>query len=170
MATWITSDNRLGLQSITETSTTKQHELGTIVRARDTTPGGQGEGEFIYLLGVASTVVGSMVVYNLLTHQTTLAAVTAATSTPVAFAMSANVASQYGWYQISGMTYALKTAVKVAPGSKIYQSGTAGRIMSTSVAGKAILGATGAPAATVASATSTALIHINRPHSQGPIT
>ena len=43
-------------QRIDAISTTKNHPLGTIVRAVDPT---YGEAEFIYLKGVASTVVGS---------------------------------------------------------------------------------------------------------------
>jgi len=93
-------------QPIADTSTTKKHPLGTIVRAKDST---YGEGEFIYLLGVGSTVVGSLVTYNATTYQTALSPTNATTdSVPVAVAMSANVASQYGWYQIGGLAVVKK--------------------------------------------------------------
>ena len=49
------TENSLGWQPIANTSTTQRHALGTIVRAEDPT---FGEGEFIYLKGVVSTVVG----------------------------------------------------------------------------------------------------------------
>ena len=47
-----------GFQGIALTDTTQNHALGTIVQATDPT---YGAGEFIYLKGIASTVVGSMV-------------------------------------------------------------------------------------------------------------
>ncbi len=102
-----------GAQPIANTDTTQKHVLGTVVKANDPT---YGEGEFIYLLGVGSTVVGSMVTYNTTTYQTTLTPTTGTTDgAPIAVAMSANVASQYGWYQISGNAVVKKTGVAVAP-------------------------------------------------------
>lgn len=157
-------------QAIADTSTTQLLPLGTVVRAKDPT---YGEGEFIYLLGVASTAVGSAVSFNATTHQTTLLPNTANLSCPVAWAMSANVASQYGWYQIKGLTVALKTAVKADPAvnaNRIYISATTGRVMQTSAAGKCILGAARANLTTVTSTTSTVVLSINRPMAQGPIT
>ena len=79
------TDGRIGSQPIADTSTVQNHKLGTIVRAVDST---YGEGEFIYLVGVASTVVGDAVTYNSATHVTTRAAVGANKSFPIAFAMS----------------------------------------------------------------------------------
>lgn len=141
--------------------------LGQIVRATDPT---YGEGEFICLLGVASTVVGSMVTYNATTYQTTLSANTANEQMPVAWAMSANLAGYYGWYQIGGLVVAKKTAVQYTPGAKVYQSATAARVMSTSASGKMILGARAANLTTVTSTTSTIVLSVNRPHKQGQIT
>lgn len=160
MAFFIT-DNIIGGQPIANTETTKYHPLGTIVRARDETLGG---GEFIYLLGVASTVVGSLVTYNTTTYQTTLSPTGATTDgPPVAVAMSANVASQYGWYQISGLAVIKKTAVPFAPSTGLWLSGTAGRVFTTASTGKGIVGARSANLTTVASATSTVTVLINRP-------
>lgn len=161
------SDQTIGMQPIADTSTTQNHPLGTIVRAYDPT---YGEGEFIYLLGVASTVVGSCVSYNATTYQTALSADTAKLGGPVAFAMSANVAGQYGWYQIGGLAVAKKTAVAFTPQGPVFQSATSGRVMVTSASQKQILGARGANLATVTSTTSTVVLSINRPHKQGNIT
>ena len=61
MAYVITSSIAAGAQAIADTSTTQRHPLGTIVNAYDPT---YGAGEFIYLLGVANTVVGSAATYN----------------------------------------------------------------------------------------------------------
>lgn len=158
----------LGLQAIATTDTTQNHPLGTIITATDPT---YGTGEFIYLKGVASTVVGSLVSYDQVNGTTTLSpASTANNAFPVAVAMSANVASQYGWYQIAGAAIIKKTAVKVNPGVKLYLSSTAGRVSSTSSSGRTVLGCVSINAATVASATSTITAEINRPIAQGPVT
>jgi hypothetical protein len=150
-----------GAQPIANTDTTAKHVLGTVVKANDPT---YGEGEFIYLLGVGSTVVGSMVTYNTTTYQTTLTPTTGTTDgAPIAVAMSANVASQYGWYQISGNAVVKKTGVAVAPSSGLWLSGTAGRFYVTASAGKGIVGARTANLATVVTTTSTVVVTINRP-------
>lgn len=156
-----------GAQPIADTSTVQKHVLGTICRGWDPT---YGEGEFIYLLGVNSTVVGNLVTYNATTYQTALSPDTAAFQAPVAVAMSANVGSQYGWYQITGNAVVKKTAVAVNPQVKVYQSGTTGRVMPTSASGKMILGAKTANLSTIASGTSTVVVTISRPHMQGQIT
>lgn len=140
--------------------------LGKIVRAVDPT---YGEGEFICLKGVANTVVGSLVTYDGTTYQTTLAAVTASQGRPVAFAMAATTAALFGWYQIGGTAVASKTtankfAATVALG--VISTGKVGSVSS----GKQILGARTANAATVASATTTVTVVINRPHLQGRVT
>jgi len=159
-------ENEIGCQPIAETSTTAKHELGKIVRAKDPT---YGEGEFIYLLGVASTAVGAPVTYNTSSYQTALAAVGTNLARPIAFAMSANVASQYGWYQISGIAVALKSsAVSLAANAAVGVL-TAGRIAGTG-SGKEVQGAlVAAVASATAGGTSVQLV-INRPHMQGRVT
>lgn len=160
-----------GYQPIADTSTTKKHPYGTIVAAVDPT---YGAGEFIYLKGVANTVVGSIVTYVASTGATVLGTTSGVVNggAPVAVAMSANVASQYGWYQIAGDAVIKKTAVKVDPAgtTKVYLSATAGRVMQTSVAGRQIIGARWITATTVTSTTSTAVATLNRPVQQGAIT
>lgn len=158
--TFVPVENQLGIQPIANTSTVQNQPLGTIIRAYDSV---LGQGEFIYLLGVASTVVGNTVTYSATTGQTTLSPSTAQNANPVAVAMSANVASQYGWYQIGGLATVKKTAVQVLPNAKIFQSGTAGRWFTTSTAGQHILGARGASLTTVTSTTSTMVVLLNRP-------
>lgn len=169
MATWIPAENRIGLQAVTENSTTQKHDLGTIARFIDTTSSGQGMGEFIYLLGVAGTFVGALVEYNATTYQTAFSSSTANEVNPVAVAMSANVASEYGWYQISGLAVIKKTGVIVLPQVALFQSATTGRVMSTVASGKQILGARSANLASVVSATSTVTALINRPFKQGQV-
>lgn len=129
-----------GWQKIDSTSTTQKHELGTIVTAKDPT---YGVGEFIYLQGVASTAVGTVVHYNADDFSTTRAV--ADGIGPVAVAMSANVANQYGWYQISGKAVA-KVATGFADNAAVYLTSTAGTVDDAVVAGDAVYNAKGASA------------------------
>lgn len=158
-----------GAQPIANTETTQKHPLGTLVRGSDPT---YGEGEFVYLLGVANTVVGSLVKYNATTYQTALVSVANGKNkgVPVAVAMSANVASQYGWYQIKGNAVIKKTGVAVTPQVPVFISATDGRIKVLASAGQQILGAQTANLTTVVTTTSTVVVTIDRPHSQGQIT
>lgn len=94
---YVISGQFLGAQPIAATSTTQNHPLGFRIRAVDAT---YGEGEFIYLKGVASTAAGDVVTYD--TKGAATVRTVAASRGPMAVAMSANVASQYGWYQILG--------------------------------------------------------------------
>ena len=128
------SDAQVGLQPIAVTSDTQKHPIGTRAFAQDPL---YGEGEFIYLKGLASTAVGEAVVYD--THANTTKRAVAGDRGPVAFAMSANVANQFGWYQISGMA-AVKTTTVAAAGN-CYLTATAGQLDDTTVAGDKIDGA-----------------------------
>lgn len=150
------TDQLLGSQPIADTDTTQRHPLGTIVRAVDPTYGG---GEFIYLLGVASTAVGSWVTYNPDDFSTALLAANAIG--PVAIAMSANVASQYGWYQIQGKAVG-KVLTGFVDNANVYATGTAGSIDDAVVAGDRVKGAVGASAIGTPSA-DLAEIEIARP-------
>lgn len=155
-----------GAQPIANTSTTAAHALGTIVRAADPT---YGEGEFIYLLGVASTTVGSIVTYDPTTYLTTLSAVGGNIPRAVAVSMSANVASQYGWYQISGQAVCAKTCtVSLAAGAAVGVL-TTGLIAGTG-SGKEIQGACVAAVASATAGRTTVKVMIQRPTKQGRIT
>ena len=161
--------NLAGAQPIADTSTTQKHPLGQLCRGTDPT---YGQGEFIYLLGVASTVVGMLVKYNTTTYQTALLTVANGKNkgVPVAVAMSANVASQYGWYQIEGNAVVKKTTVAATPGVPIFISATDGRMKVLASAGQQILGAQTANLTTIVTTTSTVVVTINRPFTQGQIT
>lgn len=158
------TDPLIGAQPIAVTDTTKNHQLGTIVRAEDAS---YGAGEFIYLKGIASTVVGTMVDYDSNLGTTALSPATAGIG-QVAVAMSINVASQYGWYQIAGIA-AVKAPNSMVVGAGIYSlAATPGSIDDAAVDGEQILNAkvsvdTGTPSSGLA------LIQINRPFHQGQI-
>lgn len=130
----------IGAQKIEDTSTTAQHPLGTRVRATDPT---YGDGEFIYLLGVASTAIGSWVTFNQDDHSTTLLAANAIG--PVAVAMSANVANQYGWYQIYGKAIGL-CLTGFLDNANVYATATAGSVDDAVVAGDRVRHCKGASA------------------------
>lgn len=127
-----------------------------------------GAATFKYMKGCASAAAGIMVVFK-----TSLSGVnsssaspnTVSTGRPVGVAMAAVPSATYGWFQITGNAIIKKNATKVSPLAKVYQSSTAGRIAGTGVssAGKLILNAIATPSATVASATSTVIVQINRP-------
>lgn len=153
--TYHITDNVAGTQPIADTSTTQKQALGTIVRAFDVT---YGEGEFIYLLGVASTAINDWVTYNRDDNGTTLLAANAIG--PVAIAMSANIASQYGWYQISGKAVG-SCLTAFADNGLVYITATAGHVDDTSVAGDLVNLSKGA--STTVAASGVADFEINRP-------
>jgi hypothetical protein len=151
---------RLGAQAIATSSDTQKHHLGEIQQAVDST---FGNGEFIYLMGVASTVVGSIVNYDAAAFQTALdtAAVTGP-SRPLAIAMSANGAGDYGWYQIAGMAVATKAnTVSFADGAGL---GSASGLAVAVVTGTVLQGAVVALVASAKSDVTTVRVFINRPH------
>ena len=127
-------------QAIDETSSLQNNPLGLIVRARDGGSTQLGVGEFIYLPGVASTVVGS--VARIIESATGTPALpgyatelfaAATTVGAMGVSMSANVASQYGWYQISGLakvhvTSAAVSSTMILEGEPVYPSTTAGAV------------------------------------------
>lgn len=130
----------IGTQPVAVTDTVQNHPLGLIVTADHPT---YLAGEFIYLKGVASTAVGSWVTYNMDDGTTTLLAANAIG--PVAVAMSANVASQYGWYQIQGKAVG-KALTGFLDNANVYATATAGSIDDAVVAGDRVKGAVGASA------------------------
>lgn len=150
------TNHAIGFQPIADTSTTQQHPLGTIVHAVDDT---YGAGEFIYATGVADTVVGSWVTISMDGGTTALLAANA--KGPVGLAMAANVASQYGWYQISGKGVG-KVLASFADNGDAYATATAGSVDDAVVAGDRVHNATGASAIGTPSA-GLAEFELNRP-------
>lgn len=138
--TFAPSENSLIGQAIAETSTTEKMRVGTRIKCHDAT---YGVGEFIYLKGVASTAVGSWVTFNDDDNSTALLAANAIG--PVGVAMSANVASQYGWYQIYGKAVG-KALASYADNGLVYATATAGSIDDAVVAGDRVKLAKGASA------------------------
>ncbi|WFG54189.1 putative major virion structural protein [Myxococcus phage Mx9] len=121
-------------QNIADTSTVQNAPLGTIVRAQDPV---YGAAEFIYLKGVAGTVPGDLAIYNQFAGTTTR--VVAGSRGPAAVAMSANVANQFGWYQLSGA--AVINAGTVVANALVYATATAGSVDDAVVVGDKLDGA-----------------------------
>jgi hypothetical protein len=154
MPDWNWTSQQAGLQAVATTSTTQQHRLGTIATAHNDA----GEGEFIYLLGVASTVAGDVVEYDS-SFQTGLASIALAVPRPLAVAMSANVASQYGWYQISGEADIAKaTALSIAAGTAF--GATSGKVVAAAT-GLVVMG--GVAVSVAAAGVTTGTVMIQRP-------
>jgi hypothetical protein len=76
----------------------------------------------------------------------------------VAIAMSANVASQYGWYQIDGKAIG-KCLTQFADNGRVYITATAGSVDDASVAGDVVWGANGASTTVVDSGVADFEIH-----------
>lgn len=105
--------------------------LGTKVKAVDPT---YGEGEFVFLKGVASTVVGDWVGYSP-TLGTSVRAIANGTY-PLAVAMSAcNTTTKYGWYQIDGIAQANGLTSITHSSGFLALTGTAGSLDDASVIG-----------------------------------
>lgn len=139
---FIVNNQVVGHQPIANTETTQAHPLGTIVTAYDAT---LGAGEFVYLSGVASTVVGSWATYNMDDGSTALLAANAIG--PVGVAMSANIVNQFGWYQIGGKASGAALTGFV-DNANTYATATAGSVDDAVVAGDRVKRAKGASAVT----------------------
>ena len=160
---WVITDGRIGVQSITEVSTTQRHPLGMIVRAAHAT---YGEGEFIYLKGVTNGAVHAWVTYNVDDGTTTLLAANAIG--PVGVMMSAlDAATNYGWVQISGKTIG-KCKTQFADNGEVFGTSTGGSVDDASVAGDRVALAKGA--STTTANTFIADFEIHRPFVDDRIT
>jgi hypothetical protein len=129
--------SQIGLnQQIEDHGTTQYEPLLKRVKCKDTSSQNYGEGEFIYLKGLASTAAGDLVVFNG-DGVTTRSA--ARVTGPCAVAMSACVASEYGWYQIVGI--AKTKSATVAADKQLYVTATAGQVDDAVVAGDLVYNA-----------------------------
>ena len=148
--------------NLTDFGTTQLYPLGTITQGKDAT---YGVGEFIYLKGIGSTVAGSWVSYDQAGTTAFLSALhSTALSKPrsVAVAMSACVASNYGWYQISGIATVVK-ANTVSYAAAAALAASAGNAIAAA-SGLMISGALVAIVASAKSDVTSVKVMINRPH------
>lgn len=127
-----------GAQPATETSTTQKHPIGTKVTALDHGAGARGEIELVYGKGVASTVAGDVVILDNKGPDSTRVVTTSRGT--VGVAMSANVASQYGWYAVRGVV-PVSAAGTVAANAQLFATATAGELDDAITAGAMVNGA-----------------------------
>ncbi len=113
---WVITTPRLGMQAITDVDTVQNHDLGTRVHARHET---HGVGEFVYCVGVASTIATDWLVIG---EDFATTRLTADLKGPVGIAMSALVASRYGWLQIYGNAVA-GSGGAITDGAAVYATG-----------------------------------------------
>lgn len=128
------------IQNPTENSAVQNHQLGLIAKIVDPT---YGMGEAIYLKGVASCAVGSFVTYNADDFSTALLAANAIG--PVAVALSACVAGEFGWFQVQGKAVG-KVLASFADNANCYATATAGSVDDAIVAGDRVKNCKGASA------------------------
>lgn len=167
--TWISESTQLGWTAPGNIDDSMLVPGGTVATFRDAVLGG---GEFIYLLGVANTILGSVVTYGIsagvsLTGTTTLWAGTANTGAPIAVATAAIVAAKWGWYQIGGAAI-VATSGTVAAGNPLYFQ-VAGVVQAAAVNGKQIEGMAAFSANGVPT-TNQAIVTLARPHVQSQTT
>lgn len=94
--------------------------------------------EYIYLKGVASVVLGSVVTFDEVGVTTLIAANAVG---PVGIAQAAvDATTKFGWFLIYGTCNA-STDAGVVDNSKVYIDGTSGRVDDTVVAGDQLMGA-----------------------------
>ncbi len=123
-----------GIGALTDFGTTQLYDLGRRCKAKDQGATAYGYGEFIYLKGVVSTVRGSLVLIKD-DWSTSLAA--ARDKGALAVALSACVASNFGWYQVLGQ--GVIVCGTVAANTPLYLAGS-GTVDDAVVAGDQVIG------------------------------
>lgn len=141
---WQHTSGLIGAQPIADTSSTAQHPLGTIVKAKDVGTNANGEGEFIYVKGVASGAIGSWV--KILEDDYSTALLAANDIGRIGILMSAlSSTSLYGWAQVRGKAVG-KCLAAYADNGLVYATATAGSVDDAVVAGDRVKKAIGASA------------------------
>lgn len=102
--------------------------------------------EYIYLSGIASTIVGSVVIYN---HLGVTSLNPASGVGPIAVATGLTVASSFGWYGIAG-TFLTDVVANTAIDAKLGRETTDGKVGDGFAAGDQIVGAYSRVATTAA--------------------
>lgn len=117
---------------LTDVSSSDKEGVGTIRK--------EGDDEYIFCKGVASTAEGSAVVIDESYATALLTTSLGAVPNRIGFAKAALVASKYGWYQIRGTSVPMKLAASCAKDVALYTSGTAGVLDDDSSSQNKVLG------------------------------
>lgn len=113
---------RIFITKLTDVSTSDKEGVGTRRR--------EGDKEYIFLKGVASTVAGSVAAFDK-SYATALlpAATSVVTGRRIGVAQAAIVASRWGWYQIAGPAASVACGgTCAAAGTPFNSKSTAGRL------------------------------------------
>lgn len=121
------------LTKLTDVSSSDKDGVGTIRK--------EGDDEYIFAKGVASTVAGSCVTIDE-SYATALLTKSVAASYigRIGFAKAALVASKYGWYQIRGTSVPVSLAASCAKDVALYSTSTAGVLDDASSSQTKVLG------------------------------
>lgn len=166
---WISVDLHLGYPVPGVVYTTNMGiPIGTTAKFRDNGTTFLGEGDFIWLPGTASTVLGDWVTFNTSsgvanTGATTRWAGTANLPYPLAVATCASVASTWAWYQRAGSAIC-NTNGTIAAGNGAAWQATA-TVQAAAVATKNVEGAIASSADGVPAANQ-AIYYLSYPSSQ----
>ena len=164
--TWAIVD-RVGAQPIADVSTVQNHPFGTIVRARDTGTTAYGEGEFIYVKGVASGAVQKWAGYRSKAGLTTLAVADGNYSVGVMMS-TLDATTKFGWLQIKGRAIG-KALTGFADNGVVYLTSTAGSVDDASVIGDVVHGAIGRNGGTHTVGDLAGEFEINRPYCENRV-
>ncbi len=144
MAALITGNSQAAIGQPGEVDSSARNELGKRVGGVDASG---NDAEFIYLQGVGSTIVGSVVTFDE-AGATTLLAANAVGPVAVALAI-VDSTSKYGWYGIYG-TFPTDVVANCADNAKLGRETTDGKVGDGFTAGDAITGAVSRSATTAA--------------------
>lgn len=165
--TWVITDAIAGTQPIADAETVQKHPFGTVVRAKDVGSTAYGEGEFIYVKGVASGALNLWAGYRSKSGLTTLAVADGIYS--VGTMMSAlSATTLFGWLQIKGRAIG-KCLTSFPDNGVVYLTATAGSIANASVIGDVVHGAIGRNGGTVTVGDLAGEFEINRPYSENRV-
>ena len=126
----------IGGQAIADVSTTQQHPLGYRVKALDPV---YGEGEFVYVKGVASGATNLLCTFNAYSGVTALTSARAKGNVGVMMS-TLDASTKFGWVQVRGAAV-ISTAGAVVAGATVYATATAGKVDDAVVAGDIVYGA-----------------------------
>lgn len=129
------SDTIVGLSPVTQIDDVQRHPIGTRARAFDPL---YGEGEFIYMPGVASVVTGDVCLLDSRATGGSTTRAVAASRGPLGVAMGAIIAGVWGWFQVQGS--AVVKAATVVAGTPAYLTATAGTVDDAVAAGQGVDG------------------------------
>lgn len=160
---WKVVSHEIGVQRIGDVSTVQNHPFGHVVRARDYGTTDYGEGEFMYVKGVASGAFAAWVGIRAKAGLTTLAAADGNYELIGVLCATLDATTKFGWAQIAGRGVG-KCLTQFADNAEVYLTGTAGSVDDASVAGDYILAARGRNGGTVTVGDLAGEFELNHPH------